>query len=174
MEKKDRVDFKVLSDNVKFLESLMIHFDSRSNWLIGISSVLVVVTTSNFEKLNNLISKLGAIILIVGCCYAIYQFLFNLIPSHNLFNKSKKKKGPEKNIFCYRSIERDFTKKSILEYIHKMSFNDEETIKVFANKIYDLGSNRLPKKIKRLKNGGLVFINSFVLGSIMIIIGILI
>lgn len=155
---------------LKHYQELVFRMEMKTNWLIGIATVIMVLLITNFQKITeHELSSIGALIIICGCGVAIFNFMMVLVPGikRNIHNSALK----EINVFEYRNIKRNFSKNEFINYLERLHKNQGELDKMYSNAIYQLCSMRLPRISKGLRVGGWSLISSLLIGTLLVLVG---
>lgn len=167
---KSEFTAKVIFDHY---QSLIYHLELKANWLIGTSSVILILVITRYDQLSkSSLSHLGILIIVIGCLSALLNLMFILVPrfrpswKHTLALR-------DVNIFEYKNIQRHFSKTSFDNYLAELRTNYEEVDKVYTNAIFQMVHMRLPLNTKRLRIGGWCLLISLLLGSFFILLGLL-
>ena len=153
-------------------EGLTRHFEIKANWLIGISSLVLIFIISNFGKFNaNIYSKIGAIVLIIGPLLSIYLLIGILIPYIFKSKAAKQTNTLKNNLLNFRAVQRKMTKEDVIKQLRLIRTDSKRFDEVLGNKIYDICLYRLPDRSNKLKLVGWLFMASLFIGALLIIIG---
>lgn len=154
-------------------QKLAYHLEQKANWLIGTSSLILVILISRYDQISiNYLTHLGVIIILLGCLGAIFNLMFILVPGI-LPSKRHIHALSEINLFEYRNMTRHFTKEQFLDYLSTLHVDEKEVDKLFSNAIYQITTMRLPSIAKKLRLGGWILITMLLVGSGFIVAGFL-
>ncbi len=169
---KDKSDFsaKVVFDHY---QNLIYHLELKANWLIGTSSVVLILVITRYDQLSqSSLSHLGILVIVTGCLIAILNLMSILVPR---FRPSWKHTLALRdiNIFEYKNLQRHFKKEQFDNYVEILRSNPEEVDKVYTNAIYQMVHMRLPLNTRRLRIGGWCLLVSLFIGSFFVLLGLL-
>jgi len=155
-------------------QKLIYQLELKANWLIGICSVIIVMIVTRYETITfNYLSSLGELIIVFGCLFSIFNLMFILVPKI----LSSRKYGhamQEVNVFEGRNVLKNFTKAEFVDYLSKLTHDENVINKIYTNAIYQLVALRLPSYSRKLKIGGWTLIISLFFGAGIIIVSYLI
>jgi len=163
----------VRGDLNRHTQELIYHLNHRANWLITISSFILVLVISNLFRFNtNLLTKIGLLVLVIGSLISLISLMLILVP----YIKTSKNyvRALDEDIFYFRNISKNFSKLEFIEYIGRIRTDAKELDKIYAASIYNNSVVRLPSITAKLKVGGWSLIFGLVFGSIFMLLGFLI
>lgn len=154
----------------RHIQELIYHLNHRANWLITISSFILILVMSNLNRFNDhFLTKIGLSILVIGSAISLINLMLILVP----YIKTSKSytNALNKDLFYFRNIKKNFTKSEFVEYLGNLRTNSEELDKVYGESIYNNSTIRLPRITSKLKIGGWSLILTLIWGSLFILMG---